>query len=44
MFSWISCPFHELVFSVLVDVQFDLYAIKLLFITPKKKKNYTIQF
>ena len=43
MFSWISSPFLELVFSVLVDVQFDLFAIKLLFITKKKKKN-TIQF
>ena len=41
MFSWISSPFLELVFSVLVDVQFDLFAIKLLFITPKKN---TIQF
>lgn len=45
MFSWISCPFLELVFSVLVDVQFYLFAIKLSFITKKEKeKKKTIQF
>ena len=43
MFNWINSPFLELVFSVLVDVQFDLFAM--LFITPKKKKKKnTIQF
>ena len=39
MFSWISCPFLELVFSVLVDVQFYLFAIKLSFITKKEKEK-----
>ena len=30
MFSWISCPFLELVFSVLVDVQFDLFVMDII--------------